>query len=99
MTGRVIAPALIDAASAQPALSRRAKLLNRPESGLETLPIEPGADAEDELDPRVQRFLRFLVEMAVKSLIREQEEAANQQAGERDVLAGEAAVLSTREKK
>jgi hypothetical protein len=33
-----------------------------------------GASEEDELDPRVQRFLRFMVETAVRSLLREQEE-------------------------
>lgn len=33
------------------------------------------ANGDDELDPRVQRFLRFVVEMSVRSLMEEQAEA------------------------
>lgn len=33
--------------------------------------VRPASDAAEDLDPRVQRFLRFLVEESLKSLMEE----------------------------
>jgi hypothetical protein len=64
-----------------------------------SLPVpEPGGRAE-ELDPRVQRFLRFMVEMSVKSLIREQEEAMQERVREAQGRASEDPVSSEGEEK
>jgi hypothetical protein len=49
-------------------------------SGSSPTTVQPSDHAE-RLDPRVQRFLRFLAETAVRSLVREREERRGHETG------------------